>query len=255
MEVKLKPQERTFAVWEIIRQAWELVGGSKWPIWAIALFIVGIVSLIIQLIIAYIFRIDIKAPPMIYQYLILPCINSIVIAPFFGGAVMVGITRARGKAISPKSGYQYFRKTLALMITMLIMALLANIINTFVHLHTVVATLGLGAGWLNILAAIISLLVYVFLFLSVPLVTDKNLAPLKALKLSFKVVKHCWFKVLILFITVYLFFLIAMIPLFVGTLIHPYARLLGIGILIAALIWLIPFVFLVEGVLYHKLVD
>lgn len=254
MGVKFKPQERTFAIWEIIGQAWELVSGSKWPIWAIAILI-GVVSIVLQVIIAYIFRIDMKAPPMVYQYLILPCINSIVIAPFFGGAVMVGITRARGKTIGPKLGYQYFGKTLPLMITMLIMALLANIINTIVHIPAIAIPLGFQAGWLNLIAAIISILVYVFLFLSVPFVIDKDLAPLTALKMSFEVVKHCWFKVLILFILVYLFFLIAMIPLFIGTLIHPYARLLGAAILIGALIWLIPFAFLVEGVLYHKLVD
>ena len=59
----------------------------------------------------------------------------------------------------------------------------------------------------------------------------------------------------ILLIIIYLFFLIAMIPFFVGSLIHPYARILGIVILIAALIWLIPLLFCIQGVLYHKLVD
>ena len=39
MENKFHPQQRTFAIWETIGEAWELIGGSKWPIWAIAILI------------------------------------------------------------------------------------------------------------------------------------------------------------------------------------------------------------------------
>lgn len=254
MERTFQPQKRTFAIWETIGQAWDLVSGSKWPIWAIAILI-GVVSFIVQVLITYIFQIDPQDPPALYRYLIMPCINNIIIAPFFAGAVMVGIRRARGESVTARAGYQYFRKTIPVMITLFIIALLGNIITYIVHLDSIVTAVGAYSNWLNFIAGAISVLVYVFLLLAVPLVVDKNLAPLTALKMSFTIIKHCWFKVLILLIIIYLFFLIAMIPFFVGSLIHPYARILGIVILIAALIWLIPLLFCIQGVLYHKLVD
>lgn len=254
MEHKFQPQQRTFAIWETIGEAWELIGGSKWPIWAIAILIF-VAFVVVQTIILFIFGIDLQNPPVLYAYLIMQCITNIVIAPFVGGATMLGIKRARGETITPRSGYHYFHKTIPLMITLLIIAVLANIINYIVHLPAIVIAVGLHTGWLDLIANIIFLLVYTFLLLSVPLVIDKNLPPLTALKMSFEIIKHCWFKVLVLIIIVWLFFIIAAIPFFVGSMIHPYARLLGWVIFIIALVWLIPLLSLITGILYHKLVD
>ena len=246
--------KHSFGIAEVLNEAWNLVRGSKWPIWAIAIFI-GISSLIVQLIIIGIFRIDAQASPTYYQYLLMPIINNVVVAPFFAGAVMTGIKRARGEAIEVKTGFRYFNKTWQVMVAMLLIAFLANILNYIVHLPSIVIALNLHAGWLNIIAAIVSILVYVFTLFSVPLIVDKNHSPWGALLASFHIIKKSWFKVLILLIIVYVFFIIAAIPLFVGAMIHPYAKLLGAIILIVALVWLLPFMFLVQGALYHQLVD
>lgn len=247
-------EKRTFSIGTVLNESWALVQGSKWPIWAIAILI-GLASLIIQLIITGIFRLDPEEPPVIYHYLIMPIINNAVIAPFFAGSLMVAIKRARGEAVDARSGFRYFGKTWPVVLTLIMIAFTANLLNYIVHLPSLVIALDLHTGWLNLIAAIVSALIYVFFVLSVPLVVDKNHTPWGSLRASYHIIKHCWLKVLILLVVVYVFFIIAMIPLYVGSMIHPYVKLLGVLILIAALIWLLPFMFLVQGVLYHKLVD
>ena len=254
MEDNIQPQKPTVVIWETISEGWKLVAGGKWPMWAI-MVLGAVASFVIQMLMAFIFRFDPQNPPVFYHYFLIPCISSIVVAPFYAGAVMVGIKRARGEVVTPSTGYQYFNKTISLMVTMLIIAFLANVAMYIMHLPAVVAGVGSQIVWLSLLASIISILVYVFLFFSIPLVTDKNLTPWQALKASFNTIKRAWFRVLVLLVIMYLFFLIAMIPFLVGALIHPYARMLGIAVLVLALIWLIPLAFYTQGVLYRKLVD
>ena len=49
------------AISDILYEAWGLINVSKWPIWAIAIF-VGIASLIAQVIIISLFQIDPEIP-------------------------------------------------------------------------------------------------------------------------------------------------------------------------------------------------
>lgn len=251
-----KPEKHhgKFGIWDLISRSWELVEGCKWPVWSIAI-LMAVASFVVQIIIALIFHVTEQTSSALYHYLIMPLVNNIVIAPFFGGAVMVGVRRARGEPVDGSSGYAYFNKSWPLILTMFFIAVLANIINYVVHLPAVVTALAVHTGWLDAFAGIISLLVYVFFVLSVPLVVDKNLSPLKAMKASLNIVKHCWFRVLVVLVILYLFLMIALIPSMVGSMIHPYARALGIVIFVAALIWLVPLIFLVVGKLYHRLVD
>ncbi|AZV75157.1 hypothetical protein [Coxiella burnetii] len=253
MESSPQPNHR-FTISDILNEAWGLVNGSKWSIWAIAIFI-GIASLIAQIIIIRLFQIDPEMPSVHYNYFFMPLINSIVIAPFFAGAVMTAISRARGEAVSPRSGYQYFRKTLPVMLGMLLITFLATIVNYIVHLPPIATAVGRYAVWLNILGSIVAIFVYVFTILTIPLIVDKNHTPWDGLIASFRLVKPYWFKVFMLILIIYVFFIVATIPLIVGSMIHPYARLLGAGIFILILVWLLPYIFLIQGVLYHKLVD
>lgn len=246
--------KQPFTIIDIINDAWRLVHGHKGPLWAIAIFI-GVTSIVLQFLISWIFHIDPQNPSITYRYLIMPLVNNIIIAPFFGGAVMVAVLCARGKPVHARTGFGYLSQSVAVIITMFLIALLANIITYLVHLPQIAIALNGHIGWLNLLATLISILVYVFCFISVPLVLDKNKSPVAALITSFHLIKHYWFKTLILLIIIYVFLIIAMIPLYIGAMIHPYAKLAGAVVMVVALIWLMPFVFLIQGVLYHKVVD
>ncbi len=66
MESSPQPNHR-FTISDILNEAWGLVNGSKWSIWAIAIFI-GIASLIAQIIIIRLFQIDPEMPSVHYNY-------------------------------------------------------------------------------------------------------------------------------------------------------------------------------------------
>lgn len=250
----LQTAKAKFSILGVLRDAWHFVDGSKLPIWAIAIFI-GVVAFFLQWLIMALFSIDPQNPSPLYRYLLVPVINNVVIAPFFGGAVMVAVFRARGEPASGIVGYHYFSKTLPLMLLMLIIAVAANLITYLAHLPSLSTLLGDHVGFINILGAIISILVYVFSFLSVPLLLDKKLSPLQALLTSCRIIASCWLKTLVLIIIVYACFIIAMIPLYIAAMIHPYVKIVGAIIVIILLFWLIPFLFLVQGVVYHRLID
>ena len=91
--------------------------------------------------------------------------------------------------------------------------------------------------------------------LSIPLITDKNKSPIQSLLRSFKLVKTCWFRVLVILLIGYTFIALAMAPTLLGLIVHPWVIVLGIAIFVVALMWLLPFLFLLEGVIYSKLVD
>ena len=168
---------------------------------------------------------------------------------------MVAIKRARSETIVTRTGFMYFRYAGRLVITLFLIALFANILVYIVHLPMLVSTFSIHTGWLNLFVIIVSVFVYVFLILSVPFVIDNNLNPWEAIVRSFRTIQHCWLRTLALLITLYAFYIITMIPLFVGSMIHPWAKWFGGAIFLAALIWLLPFMFLVQGTLYHRLAD
>lgn len=251
--MKNLPKTR-FTINETLSEAWQLVKGSKWPIWAIAIFI-GISSLVIQFLFIRILRINQVTPSIHDSYLFMPILNSIVIAPFFSGAIMTAVKRARGQKINATSGYQYFNKTIPVMIGMGLIALFATIMNYIFHLPIISSTVGRYIVWFYLLAWAISILVYTFTILTTPLIVDKNHTAWKSLIISFQITKHSWFKILLLMLILYIFFVVATIPLIVGAMIHPYAKLFGVAIFILILVWLLPYIFLIQGLIYHKLVD
>ena len=168
---------------------------------------------------------------------------------------MTAISRTRGKAVSPRSGYQYFRKNLSVMLRMLLITFLATIVNYIVHLPPIATAVGRDAVWLNILGSIVATFMYVFTILTIPLIVDKKHTPWDGLIASFLPVKSYWFKVFMPYSHYLCFFIVATISLIVGRMIYSHARLLGAGIFILILVWLLPYIFSIQGVLYHKLVD
>ncbi|OGO94633.1 MAG: hypothetical protein A3F41_04945 [Coxiella sp. RIFCSPHIGHO2_12_FULL_44_14] len=246
--------QRNFTIWELLLETWNLQSGCKWPIWAI-LLCGGLLSTLVQLIILFFLLPDPHHPPVLYAYLLSPLINSIILAPFLMGTLMIGIERARGKPISVRSGFGYFYKTWPAIVTLFTIAFLSNITMYIVHLPSLVVATGRWAVWLSLLAGIIAFLVYVFLLLSIPLVADKHLSPWKAMSTSMNVIKPCWLKVVGLLVVVYLLFILSILPFFLGMLWHHYAGLVGAAIFIYLLIWLLPYLFLVQSMLYHRLMD
>lgn len=247
-------QTSTFTIKSVLGTAWHLVKGSKWAIWLPSLAIAA-TSVSVQFILHSILKIDPNYPPTFFEFLLLPLITNIMIAPFFAGAFMVAIRRARGEKINKTTGYRYFSRTGSLM---LILALITIFSNTLLYVanqsHVIVFFQGHN-HLLQMAAGIISALVCVFFILSIPLVADKQERPFQALAHSAKLIKPRWFRVSMILLVGYVLMLIAMLPTLIGLLTHPLIIALGLIIFVVILIWLLPFLFLLEGVIYHRLVD
>lgn len=242
-----------FRLGDITTPAWELVSGVKLSVWAVAISMI-LLSALIQWVMTHEWMLDVKQPMLGIRFLLLPIITNVIIAPFYAGAVMVAVKRARGDSVDFKTGYQYFHRAVALMAT----AAITSGITTLLMLAANVTRLSPWAGaitiWCEIAAAILSLMVYVFCVLAVPFVADRGLSPIKALLESARRISHCWVRVFILFLYAYLLLLVCMLPVFVGAVVaHPLVVWLGIIVCMIAMVWILPYLLLLQGVLYKQL--
>jgi hypothetical protein len=101
-----------------------------------------------------------------------------------------------------------------------------------------------------------SIFVNSFLFLSVAFAVDKTNSPFKALFVSFKTLRPHWSKMVGILIMQYVICFSTWIFLVLGAYYHSFI-LMGLGAIVVFVmqIWLLPFLFLMLGVVYHKLID
>ncbi len=255
MENKTTPD---FSVGSVIGQAWHLISGVKWAIWApMVLFIISIfaASMVLGALLIY-SGMNLKNPPYLYQAILAPIIMCFVTAPFYGSFYMVAISKARGDTVRGTTGFSFFKRYLAVTITFLILTVFANIFSTIFNTPAIAAQLGKARPFLDLAASIYSLFFYAFTILSLPLVIDKKLSPIAAITTSFHVVKHHWGKVILSLLSILLFTIITILPGLLGIILrHDVIVLLGFAISLVAAIWLVPFTMLIQGVLYRLLID
>jgi len=229
----------------------DLVKGSVWSI--------AIVIILIILTIAFISNfITIQKQALHYwlSYLIFPIILYLLIGPFYGGSFMVVIKRFRNEEVNIKTGYQYLHRYVATAITMAIIGLISNLISIIINIPAIRLSLGHGLLYFDLLGGLFSLLVYALFILSVPLVIDKNYSVGQALSESLKKVKSHWLRVFAILFLAYLILFILYIPAITGLVLHNgLLTLLGGVFFIVVLIWFLPFLFLLAGDIYHRLID
>ena len=251
-----KPSSLTIG--SVLNEAWSLVKGSKWPIWAIMLGLIAVAALL-QIMQFTIFGDDPKHLSYMARYLYFPIITNAIIAPFYAGTIMVAIKRARGEQVSAGSGYQYCNRYLPTATVMVVVAFIASLGIIIINVPTVLQTLEQTRTlffFALLLALFFSVLVYTFFLLSIPLTVDKKYNPSQAMANSILWVKPYWFKILLLFIIVDFYIIAAAIPMYLGMLfMNTIIMFIGICLFLLALVWLAPFLFLIQGVIYHKLVD
>lgn len=250
-----QPTNTAFTISGTLNEAWSLVKGSKGSIWCVTL-VIAIVASCLQLITHYLLGIDTKAGASLSTQILLPIVINLLIAPFYAGALMIAIKRARHETVTVGTGFQYFTHYVNVAITMVIVAFIASIPALVINAPGMMPEPGATKGLLSILGGLLSTLVYTFFLLSVPLVADKNHSPKQALSQSIKLISPHWFKVFALLLISYLFILIIAIPFLIGMLLlHNIVILFGAIILLIGVVWLVPFLFLITGNIYHHLVD
>lgn len=209
--------EYYFTLKEIFKKAWMLTRGSK-LIFNISLLIYILLAIILQKIISLIVNPQIYyASHDIIKAILADETQSLlslpIIAPITAGIVMLGVKRSALKKITIASIFNYY--------TIMWSLVFASI---FVSLATL-------AGFVFFIIPGIYLAV-AFSF-TTPLIADKRLGIFQAMKTSLLAVHKQWFK----FFTIYASLIVMVLM----------AILFTFGI---ALIWLLPFIFIVNGILY-----
>jgi hypothetical protein len=88
------------------------------------------------------------------------------------------------------------------------------------------------------------------------LAIDQTNSPFAAIGHSIKACAPHWFKIIGIVLMTYLIMIALYVPYILGLVFQHNLLLIFGGIFIlVAMIWVMPFLFLVQGVVYHKLVD
>ncbi|MCH9770742.1 MAG: hypothetical protein K0U12_07680 [Gammaproteobacteria bacterium] len=247
---------KTINLGEILSKSWELVDGIKWPIWATFLVLI-VAAFIIMSLLNWFFGIKPGHPPTLTYDILSPIILNAITAPLYAGALMVSIKKARHEEVNPNSGFQYFNKYVPLAIVLVIVGIIMRIPMLLVNVSTS-GTMVPGKIWIEIIAGIITLVIFAFLLLSTPLVADKNTSIGHALSTSIKVAcqQMNWLKISVLLLVSYIIIFAIMVPLLLGIILHnALVMILGFAILVVAGIWVVPYLISIVGMIYHRLID
>ena len=247
--------EPEITVTSVFSKAWSLVHGSKGAIWSVAILIILIAGTL-EWLFNRIIGINLQNAHYFIRYLMLPIITNIAIASFYAGSIMVAIKRTRNESVDRKTGFQYFHQFVPIAITLVIVGLIGNLFTMIVNIPAIAHALGSFLPYLDLISVLFSLIVYTLFLLSVPMITDKQYTTGQALAASPMLVGPHWFRIFLIFILAYLCIFIVTIPTFIGLIFNSsIMTMIGGVIAIVAMIWLMPFLFLLVAEIYHRLVD
>ncbi|MCB1705820.1 MAG: hypothetical protein KDI17_13210 [Halioglobus sp.] len=143
-------------------------------------------------------------------------ITAVITYPLMVGLMMIAIKHSAGLPTSASMVFDYYPSTIPIFLTYLLMAVL------------------IGVGFfLLVVPGIYLMFAYM---LALPLLVDRQLGIWQALETSRKAITPCWFRVFGLSVVTAVIVVVSAIPL-------------GIG-----LIWTLPFMGLVMGILYRNIV-
>lgn len=212
-------QEYDFTIKEILSEAWSLTNGAKFTL-NVSFILYILVAVLLSALLSLIFDPKIYyESQQFFKGLLSEQAQSLlslpILMPIMSGIVMLAIKRASHKKMEILSIFNYF----VLVWPLVFASLLVN------------AVVILGFIMLIIPGIYLSI---TFAFV-IPLIIDKQLGIIDAMKTSFKVVSKRWFKFFGLYATLGLFALLCILTL-------------GIGF-----IWVLPLSLMVNGVLYRRI--
>ncbi len=212
-------EEYDFTIKEILSEAWELTNGVKLKL-NVAFFIYILIAVLLTSLLSYIFDPQIYyASHQILKGFLSEQAQSLlslpILMPIMSGIIMLAIKRASYKKTEISSIFNYYIFVWPLVFA----SLLVNVVVILGFIMLIIPGI-----YLSITFAFV-----------IPLIIDKQLGIIDAMKTSFHVVSKRWFKFFGLYMTLALFSVLCFFTL-------------GIGF-----IWVLPLSFMVNGVLYRRL--
>ncbi|HEV2613947.1 MAG TPA: hypothetical protein VGV92_04485 [Gammaproteobacteria bacterium] len=248
---------RPLDIFAVIVEAWQLTKGAKWAINAVQLTVLGVYILAMAIGTGVLFllfpdvitQVATKGYDGISSSFVIT-LFIIFIAVFYvtygllAGVIKVSIERARGNPISAAMGFNYFSRALPLIVTQIILWLFL-IPGIFLDLFHI-----------PFLMTLYSFIISSFFYLSLPLVVDRISSPFAAISHSYETIRPHWLKIVGIAALIYMIYFNLSIPLRIGLHTHNYNLVMfGMALILIAMIWIGPFIFLLQGVVYHKLID
>ncbi len=156
---------------------------------------------------------------------------TLVISPFIAGVEMMGVLHSVSLKTKPKMIFSFLSKGSLVAICALLVSTLTSI------------------GF-NLLV-LPGIFLLVTLSLTVPLIIEKNMMPIKAIILSVKALRFQFFKLLAIYSILLMMLICSIFPLL--ALLSSEVVFIGIVLFLFALTYLIPLFYNVKGILYREI--
>lgn len=215
---------------EVLQEAWQKTATNRLPINLGLLFVFVMGMIISSLATHYMGGMEsVLGDPNALNMVNL--IVNIAIWPFLAGIEMMGVLHAVGLKTEAKLTFAFLKRGSWVIVCALFCSILISI--------------GLQ------LFIVPGVFLAVALSLTIPLVVEKNLSPLKAIVLSIKVLRFQWFNIFASYFVLMVVFILSVLPVVI--LIKSPFVIVGVAFLIFSLSYLAPCYYNVKGILYREI--
>ena len=215
---------------QVMQEAWATTRASRISINVGILFALVIGMLVTLLVSQYMGGIE-KALVDIKTRFMINVIVTLVISPFVAGIEMMGVFHSVSLKTNPKMVFSFINKGSLVAICALLVSTLTSI------------------GF-NLLV-LPGIFLLVALSLTMPLIVEKNMMPIKAIILSVKALRFQFFKLLAIYSILFMILLCSLFPLLV--LLKTDLVFIGIVLFLFAITYLAPLFYNVKGILYREI--
>lgn len=214
----------------VLQEAWSITLTSRLPIVVGALTCTILTLLVVVIASQYLGGVE-KALVDIKAQYIINILVTLVVSPFIASLEMMGVFHAVGLKTEPKLILSFLSKGALIAICAL--------------LSSTLTSLGFN------LLVLPGIFLLVTLSLTIPLVIEKNMMPVKAIILSVKAVRFQFFKLLAIYGILTMALFLATFPLLV--LFQTGFEIVGAVFLMFALSYLAPLFYNTKGILYREI--
>jgi len=229
-----------FAIGDVLSEAWDKINGCKGTIIGaglLAYLLMFIITAVLGFIAGLIGAASQDPMTAIVVNMLTNMFGSILIYPLFAGLFLIGIRRAGDYPVEFAMLFNCLGQAVPILLTALLMNLVIYVpVALLFGLVWLIAGFSAGSIMLaSLLSVIYGIYIGISYSLALPLVFERGLSPWQALETSRKAISQRWFKVFGLMLLVWLLLMVSSIPLLIG------------------LIWTIPLMIVVFGVLYRTI--
>ena len=214
----------------VLKEAWEYTKKSRASINLGLLFSLGLGMIVSLFVSSFLGGIEAAAKDP-QSFMMINIVVTLIIWPFLAGVEMMGVFHAIGIKTDFKLTFAFLKRGSWVAVCALLTSLIVSLgVNLFVFPGLYLA---------------------VALSLAIPLVVEKRMSPLKAIKLCILATRFQWFKIFSLYLILITVLILAMLPL--ALFIETGASIIAVVLFFFCLTYLAPMFYNVKGILYREI--